>query len=209
MVDEIKLIYLMDPHCGWCHGYSDTIREFYDSTIEDSAIVLTVVPGGLFIPARKISPEFIDGKRPIAKRISDIFGVEFSPSYFDDVLGEDFLLDSTPPCRGVCAANLIDPSKSVVFSLALGRAAFLHGRNISKLDIVVAVAAEQGYEPEEFREVMDSEAATEALNRSLDFAHRAATGFPSLFLERNGEIEHLGGAELTVQALQNHIADST
>lgn len=149
----------MDPHCGWCYGYTETITEFHESVIKDSTIDLSVVPGGLFVPRKEISPEFIESKRPIAKRIGDSFGVEFSPSYFTDVLGEDFSIDSTPPCKGVCAANLIDASKSVHFCVALSRAAFLHGRNISKLDIVVAVAAEQGFEAEEFREVMESKAA--------------------------------------------------
>ena len=122
MADELELIYLMDPQCGWCFGYADTIRAFYDNIVVDSPIRLSVVPGGLFIPKKKISPEFIDGKRPIAKRISKMFGVEFSPSYFSDVLGGDFVLDSTPSCRGICAANLIDATKSLHFCVALSKA---------------------------------------------------------------------------------------
>ena len=201
MVD-VQLIFLMDPHCGWCFGYADTIMAFHDEVVADSEVGLSVIPGGLFIPKKQITQAFVDGKRPIAEKISKLFGVAFSPAYFTDVLGGPSI-DSTSSCKGVCVANLIDASKSVHFSVALIKAAFAHGRDISKQEIVVEVAGEQGFDVQQFGDLMGSEAAEESLRRSLAFARQVGTGFPSLLHDGDTELTYVGGSNLTLLALKD------
>jgi hypothetical protein len=56
--EEVSLVYLMDPHCGWCFGFGGTIRAFYERVLEHSSIAFKVVTGGLFIPRIAGSVEF-------------------------------------------------------------------------------------------------------------------------------------------------------
>ncbi len=145
----------MDPHCGWCFGYSKTITEFYDSVIKDSPIGFEVVTGGLFIPRISGSSEFADDKRPIAARIERHFGVEFSPNYFKNVLAVSWI-DSAPSSKAICACNILAHSKSLYFSNSITEAAFINGRNISLPEVILEIAEEQGFDPNSFGETVGS-----------------------------------------------------
>lgn len=199
-MSHMKLIYLMDPHCGWCFGFSDTISKIRDLAIETDSIEFTVIPGGLFIPAIAGSAEFADDKRPIASRIEDLFGLTFSPDYFDNVLSVPSI-DSTPSNRAVLACNLLDASRSLELSKALIDAAFVYGRNISSMDVVLEVTAEMGFDRTEFGETMASPEVEAGLAAAQRFAAETQSGFPSVFLgdTQSGELVHVGGADLTVE----------
>ncbi|WP_260128811.1 hypothetical protein [Elizabethkingia anophelis] len=41
----MKLIYIMDPLCGWCYGNSDNILELFEKYKND--IKFEILPGGM------------------------------------------------------------------------------------------------------------------------------------------------------------------
>lgn len=204
--EEVSLVYMMDPHCGWCFGFGGTIRAFYDRVIEPSAIAFKVVTGGLFIPRIAGSVEFADDKRSIAARVEHQFGVSFSPNYFHNVLAGTWI-DSTPSSRAIHACEILDQSRTLQFAGRIVDAAFLEARNISIDEVVLEIAEEQGFDPKEFRETMASPSVTDALDQSLRFSAQAQTGFPAVFLldNKRGEVIHVGGANLSVHDLERAV----
>lgn len=43
---ELSFIYVWDAYCGWCYGFSNSIRTLHENHPE---ISLTLVSGGLFV----------------------------------------------------------------------------------------------------------------------------------------------------------------
>ena len=121
--EEVSLAYLMDPHCGWCFGFGETIRTFHERVIKHSSITFKVLTGGLFIPRIAGSAEFADDKRSIAARVEHQFGVSFSPNYFDNVLAGSWI-DSTPSSRAIHTCEILDQSRTLQFAgrIEIGRA---------------------------------------------------------------------------------------
>lgn len=206
--EEVSLVYLMDPHCGWCFGHGKTIRTFHERVIEHSSLGFKILTGGLFIPRIAGSAEFADDKRSIAARVEHQFGVSFSPDYFDNVLASGWI-DSTPSSRAIHACEILDQSRTLQFAGHLVDAAFLEACNISLPEVVLAIAKEQGFDPAAFAETMASPSVTDALDRSLRFAAQAQTGFPTVFLLDNtrGDVVHVGGAQLSVDDLEQAVRD--
>ena len=203
------LIYLMDPQCGWCFGHHHAIAPFsklHGNAGPDAA--LRVVAGGLFIPRRAWSASKGDEKRPIAKRVEATYGVRFSEDYFRNVLGGPWL-DSTPPCRGIIASEVMG-ANPLTFAGSLMDGAFRLGRNISETDVVIDLATEFGLERREFATTLASEIVESRLRAALGFSRRVATGFPSVFLQSapNTPLRRLGGGELTTDDIRAAVSSA-
>lgn len=206
--EDVTLVYLMDPHCGWCFGYGRTIAAFYERVIKHNSIAFKVLTGGLFIPRIAGSAEFADDKRSIAARVEHQFGVSFSPNYFDNVLAGSWI-DSTPSSRAIHTCEILDQSSTLQFAGRIVDAAFLEARNISLPEVVLEIAEEQGFDSTVFRETMASPSVTDSLDQSLRFSAQAQTGFPAVFLLNNkrAEVIHVGGANLSVHDLERAVDD--
>ena len=201
------LIFLMDPHCGWCFGFHDTIADFSDLHGNlGAAPALRVLPGGLFVPGRQSSPSFADTKRPIAQRVEQRFGVTFSEAYFRNVLGADWL-DSDPPGRAIVAAELLD-GNPLEFAGVVMDAAFRHGRNISDESILIELAGETGLDKAQFAEALRSVVVRERTDQARELATQAGTGFPSVFLQvaPGQPLRRLGGGELTADDISTALS---
>ena len=204
IIADAQLIYLTDPQCGWCFGYSDTIQDIVAHYQDDERVELSLVTGGLFHPALTTGPEFAEEKRPIAKRVSQTFGVRFSEEYFTNVLGAG-RLDSLVPCQAINVVKINTPE--VVFSYAkhLIDAAFKQGRNISDISVCLEVTKEYGLDAEKIASKMQGREVAEMTRASFEFARQVGTGFPSLFLRMESGLEHLGGAQLDLQTLKARV----
>ena len=206
MTKGAQLIYLMDPQCGWCFGYSGTIQEIAAHYKDDERLKLELVTGGLFHPALATGPELAEEKRPIAARVSRAFGVTFSEDYFTNVLGSG-RLDSLVPCQAINAAKIKAPGTEFEFAGRLISAAFTQGRNISDLSVCLDIAGETGFDIGEIETMLTSTKVMDLTDESFYFAKQVGTGFPSLFLRKGKDLTHLGGVQQDLKSLENRIDD--
>lgn len=201
MQPRAQLIYLMDPQCGWCFGFSGTMRAMVAHYQGDERLELSLITGGLFHPARAAGPDFAKEKRPIAVRVSRLFGVRFSEDYFRKVLASGHL-DSLVPCQVINAVKITSPQDVFGFAERLIVAAFSEGRNISDSSVCLDVVHEYGLNRDEIASNLRTPEVIGMTERSFEFARQAGTGFPSLFLRTGSRQTHLGGAQLDLETLR-------
>lgn len=189
---KTTLLYVMDPHCGWCFGFGTVIEKLYERYRTDARVRFDVLPGGLFVPKIATSKAFADGKRPICERISQLAGVTFSESYFADVIGQGGYLDSEVPCRVLNTANHLRPDRLILFMEALLAQEFIHGRNISDYATAEPVIEKFGFALREFRTVFGSELMAEITRANFGRAAAVADGYPVLFAAtESGDLKNL------------------
>jgi len=201
MSNQMQLIYLMDPQCGWCFGYSSTIGKIASHFQDDERLELSLVTGGLFHPARDTGPNFAEEKRPIATRVSKKYGVQFSEDYFRNVLGAG-RLDSLIPCQVINAVKINSPRDVFTFAEHLIDAAFTGGRNISELSVCLDVVQESGRDRNAVSSILQTPELATMTKNSFEFAQHVGTGFPSIFLKSERGLVHLGGAQLDVATVK-------
>ncbi len=178
-----------------------TMTKIWAHYQDHPSIEVELVTGGLFHPAKATSAAFADGKRPIAERVSALFGVPFAEAYFRNVLGSGHL-DSRVPCQSINAVAALQSPDALPFAHRLMEAAFVGGRDISQREVCMAVAGEHGLDQAAVEAAFESDGVTRRTDESFALARRIGTGFPALLLREGGQLHHLGGANLTVESLR-------
>lgn len=184
----IELIYVMDPHCGWCFGFEKVISELFERYENNPSVHFDVKPGGLFYPAIRLQDGFADDKRPIAKRVEELSGVKFSESYFTKVLGSGSFLDSEPPARAILCMKEINKELLVPFTEKLLEKEFIDGKNNSMDEVIFDTIKEFEIDESTFNKLYHSVEMKQKVLLEFQEARSMVTGFPVLFAKHENQL---------------------
>lgn len=199
----MDLRYYADPLCSWCYGFGPELARLLERV---PAIRLTTVMGGLRPYNREVASVALRTMlREHWNSVATATGMPFSQAVLDR---EDFVYDTEPACRAVVTARHIFPSQALPLLQALQRAFYRDGRDVTTVDVLAQVAAEQGFEPETFRAAMESEGMRKATR--ADFAATqtlGVSGFPTLALSRGEELYLVTSGYATHDVLEYRLAE--
>lgn len=172
------IAYVADPMCSWCWGF-DPVLEALLAHLSGRVTVELVLGGLRPGPAARPLDELRDVLRATWRRIATISGQPFDESGLERT---DWLYDTDPPSRAVCAVRSIEPARALPAFGRLQRAFYAEARDVTDTEVLVDALADL-VEPERFRAAFERADASDdyRLARAL-----GATGFPSLFGARDG-----------------------
>ncbi|MFA8436756.1 MAG: DsbA family protein [Marinifilaceae bacterium] len=184
----MKLIYVMDPHCGWCFGFEKVILELFEKYKNNPSVSFDIKPGGLFHPAIQINEGFADDKRPIAKRVEDLSGVKFAESYFTNILGNGSFLDSEPPARAILCVKELNKELVVPFTEKLLEKEFIFAKNNSLEKTILETVEEFEIDRTSFEELFHSSEMKQNVIQEFQETRSMVSGYPVLFAKHNGQL---------------------
>ena len=135
-----KLIYVFDPLCGWCYGFSPVVVGLWEATRDQ--VDWDVIPGGMVVgenvgPIGRIAG-FITASLP---RLESTTGVTLGKGFKEGVLEEgSMVLSSLEPARALVAAKLIDSALAVPFAAALQEELYHEGHHIGDEKVLSTLA---------------------------------------------------------------------
>jgi putative protein-disulfide isomerase len=135
------LVYLYDPLCGWCYGSVPAMQ----ALAAGGDWIAEPVPSGLFAgtPSRRIDAGFSKHIEQADARIASISGQLFSHTYRQQVLhNRELSFDSGPATEALCAVSRWSAPKELTALHALQLERFVHGRDITKRDVIANALAE-------------------------------------------------------------------
>ncbi|CAD5203912.1 DsbA family protein [Pseudomonas sp. FEN] len=186
MAASTALHYIYDPLCGWCYGA--------EPLIQAARQVLPVVlhGGGMMAGNNRqfVSSSLRDYIMPHDRRIAEYTGQPFGQDYFEGLLRDSSVVfDSTPPTRAVLAAEQLQ-GRGLDMLQRLQVAHYVEGRHLVDVDVLLALAAELGFEAEAFKAAFEQNSdalAAEHFKYSRGLLSRVGgQGFPTLALEKEG-----------------------
>lgn len=173
------LVYVFDPLCGWCYGFSPVVRRLWETTRDKTS--WEVISGGM-VRGDRVRPigEIRDFLQQAIPRLEATTGVEMSQVFKDNVLAEGSLvLGSVEPSRALTAAKAIDPEVAVPFAAALQQELYVHGRDVRNTQVLEDLAAR--FHLKEFPQVYARQAIAERTESEFKLAADwGITGFPTL-----------------------------
>lgn len=187
---KLKLLYIIDPHCGWCFGFGQIILELFERYKNNKEVEFDVITGGLFVPKIQTSKSFADDKRPIAQRVSQLAGVNFSEAYFTDVIGKNGYLDSEIPCKIINTVKLLN-NNLIPFMEDLLRLEYIEGKNISNYNNAASIISKYDFDERLFKEKHLSEEVHQNTLQDFQFSKQLAAGFPVLIVNTENEFVQL------------------
>lgn len=185
----MRLYYVHDPMCSWCWAFRPTWSAIVHAL--PPAISSQRVLGGLApdsgVPMPETTREYVQKNwRKIQQVVPNTM---FNFNFWTQCQPRR---STYPACRAVIAAMNQDLQSEEAMILAIQQAYYLHARNPSDDDTLIALAAEIGLNPQRFAQDLNQPATHEALLRQIAFSQRlGASGFPSLILEHNSRYQRL------------------
>lgn len=181
-----KLIYVADPMCSWCHGFTPTITklvEHYQDKLSLSLIMGGLRPGGHTPWDQKMKDFLRHHWEEVAKKTGQ-------PFTYDLLEQDHFKYDTEPSCRAVCVVRDMAVDKAFMFFKAIQNAFYFLNNDPNELDFYLPLCEELGINTQEFTTKFESDEYRQ--RTKLDFTHSrqlGVRGFPTLLLMKGEEIQ--------------------
>lgn len=181
------LLYIFDPLCGWCYGFSPVMEELAEQHAGD--VHFEVVSGGMVLgerigPIGEVAPYIKDAY----KRVEQMTGVTFGESFLQDMLEKgEATFSSWEPSLALSAVKAEYPEQALAFSAALQKAIYRDGLPPTEAETFRKLSQDFGWPPEHLSELMQQESVAEATRADFKLSEELdVTGFPTV-LFRHGE----------------------
>jgi putative protein-disulfide isomerase len=196
-----KLLYVVDPMCSWCWGFTEIRREVSEAFPD---LEWQLVMGGLAPdsdePMDEATKSYVqEAWRAVAART----GAEFNHDFWTECAPRR---STYPSCRAVIVAG--ESGKSEEMLAAIQRAYYQEARNPSDTETLTALAADIGLAPASFEAALGRVETQEKLE--VDFALRSAVGaysFPSVGVIEGDQSQLLTTGWCDAQALASAIRE--
>lgn len=176
-MDGPHLIYFADPMCSWCYGFSPVVEEI--RTAFGAALPIRLVMGGLRpgtdTPMAEAAKSELKGHWT---HVHDATGLPFTGGALD---ADGFVYDTDPAARAVVLVRHADPDAALSYLLALQRAFYAEGLNITRAEVLAELAGAHGVRRDAFLADFETDRLKQATWRDYAISQRAGVqGFPTL-----------------------------
>jgi putative protein-disulfide isomerase len=182
-----SLIYLHDPMCSWCFGFSKTLQT-----------LLNELPAGINVK-RLLGGLAPDSNKPMSEATRNMVrqnwqhieqaipGVLFNYDFWDNC---EPRRATFPACRAVIAARQQGEAFDDLMTQQIQQAYYLQARNPSDNSTLIELASEIGLDQQAFSDDLASNQTQKSLLEEISQSRSlGVNGFPSLVLECNGRYE--------------------
>lgn len=197
-----ELIYVADPMCSWCWGFSPVIHRVAD-LIRDRA-ALRVLPGGLRTDTQMPLSEY--EVKEIMHHWQEVAARTGQPFDFDQPLDTSYVYNTGPGCRALSLMIRERPASGLDFLRSLQQAFYVGRRDLKEPEVLADYAQTYGVGRVEFIEKLEQPAALEAFNEDLHFVRRCGIeGFPAVLLRSGPRIQKLTIGYQPYEVLEPHL----
>lgn len=182
-----KLIYVHDPMCSWCFGFSKVYQQLTERL--PGNVTLIRLLGGLAPDTDEIMPESTRQMvRQNWQRIEQhIPGVEFNYDFWTKCQPRR---TTYPACRAVIAAREQGDEYDISMTRKIQQAYYRQARNPSDNETLIELAGEIGLDQERFSaQLVADQTQQRLLDEIANTRAIGVSGFPSLVLQNNDGLQ--------------------
>ena len=196
---EREIIYVGDPMCSWCWGFSPVLQKIVDQYSETAPMRLVV--GGLHaFDTDPMNDEYKARIKHHWEQVAEATGQPFNYAFFER---EGFVLDTEPACRASVVVRNMKPDALLSFYERIHKGYYVEDTDTTKLETFVDYADKEGIDKNAFAEAFDSEEAKqETINDFTWCQQSGVTGFPTVVLREDDTLAALSVGYQPFDSLQ-------
>ncbi|MBW6478297.1 MAG: DsbA family protein [Bacteroidales bacterium] len=205
--EKPEILYVFDPLCGWCYGFSPVITRLKDQLNSD--VDFLVLSGGMVREASPIG-EIAGYIKTAYKVVEDTTGVKFGENFLNDILGNgNAIFSSVPPAKALAVLRIHKPGKCIEIAARLQKAIYFDGIEVDDYTAYSQIAKEFGMEPDDFLlQVKSAEIAEIVENEFKLVAGMGVNGYPTVLLRNGKETQLLSRGYMDYESLYNVVKES-
>lgn len=196
-----KLIYIGDPMCSWCYGFSEELKTVMDHF--DDTMATEYIMGGLRPYNKQNITELASFLDQHWKDVQKASGQEFN---YEILQNETVIYDTEPPSRAVVIVRDFYSDHYQAFFGFLQKRFYKENFDLSNPENYKVFFDERNLDFENFLSCFSSDPYKEKVK--LDFqrsAEMGVRGFPSLVLIHNGKTHRVSNGYAKAQTIINTI----
>jgi putative protein-disulfide isomerase len=188
-MEKPKVIYVYDPMCGWCYGFSPVIKEV-ESEYKHK-FNFEIISGGLIVGERE-GPigDFADYILSAYKRVESTTGIKFGEPYLELLKKKEYFTSSVKPSIALSYIKTINPEIAISFAHDMQRLFYFEGKLLHLKESYLPLIEKYHLEKESFFNALDSEEFK--LKAFTDFStskQLGITGFPTVLILKDGKYQ--------------------
>ena len=172
-----ELIFVADPMCSWCWGFTPEINAIREKYIERLSIQLVV--GGLRVGNNKVMD--VEAKSSVRhhwEEVNKATGQPFDLNFFNR---DDFIYDTEPACRACVTVRSLKSESVLNYIELLHKSFYAHNQDITDSSVLASLATSLGVDASQFITVFSSKKARTATQDDFQVAYNlGVTGFPTV-----------------------------
>ena len=191
-----RLVYLMDPMCSWCWGFAPVLAALAERA-QAAGVPVHLVVGGLRRETQRLDAS---GRARILGYWRAVEEATGQPFDLERGLPAGLIYDTEPACRALVVARAL--GSPLALAQRLQRAFYCEGLDVTRPEVLQALAAESGLAAADFLEAFHAEPARRDTEADFAWAQRLGiAGFPTLLAERDGQLALLTNGYRPLAAL--------
>ena len=196
------ILYIMDPLCGWCYGFSGVMQELqakYKETYNFRVITGGMITGARVEPVAAMANFILTAYRGV----QNTAGVKFGEPYLDLLREGTEISNSEPPCRAIVTFREQNPEKAIDFAHELQLKMFVEGKSWNADATYRELATQFGLAADQFISDMNTDEIKYATQQDFQWSQAAGiTGFPCTVLEKDGKYYMLAQGYSPLEAVE-------
>lgn len=180
---DSKLIYVGDPMCSWCYGFSSELSKAIETL--DDQVTVELIMGGLRPYNTETMADLHDFLKEHWEHVAEASGEKFSYGILEDA---SFVYDTEPPSRAVVVVRKLKPEVEIAFFKSIQKAFYLENQDTHDVNTYMKLAEQFGIDPELFKKEFESEQMKNLVKYDFEAANKMGVrGFPSMVLKKGEE----------------------
>jgi len=186
-----KLIYIMNPMCGWCFGNSKSFEKLNKNFQNEFDIEVCL--GEMWF--KNDAPYGSNALKHFvvsdAVRLKEITKQSPSQKFFDLAGDSSYRLDSYFPTSAMMAIKKIDHAKFVTFIQRVQKRLFIDGFKLDAIEAYEDILKELSIDVNEFKKLWLSDENLHALQEDFSKAKLLTSSYPTLLLQDDEDTQVL------------------
>ena len=174
-----SLVYVTDPMCSWCWGFSpviDLVREQYHDRCAIQLLVGGLRPGNTERFDQHRRKTILGHWHAVHERTGQPFNFEFQMS-------SSFTYDTEPAARAICVMKRLYPTREFQYLKNIHEAFYVKNRDVTQESVLLDLAKTQEINQDQFIQLFqDTDLKKEVWNEFEYVRTLGVSGFPTLLV---------------------------
>lgn len=182
-----ELIYVYDPLCGWCYGFSPVMQKLKEKYKDN--FNFTIYSGGLAIgESAKSIKEGFSFIKDASEEVTEASGAEFGKPFMELVDEGSYIYNSEPPCVALTVFKSIKPERAFAFAHDMQLSFFKEGKSLNDTATYLALVKKFDVSPDEFLKKFRQEDFKKQTYKEFELGQQlGAEGFPTIIIKKGQE----------------------
>lgn len=184
----MRFIYIFDPLCGWCYGFTPVVQQLQERNNGDMAF--DVLSGGMITG---------DNRHPFSSmatyiqrehtNVESMTGVKFGQAFLEKLLPSEEIMDSEKPSIALTVFKQYQPENALTFAHDMQVALNYHGQSLNNDSTYRSLIKKFSLPEDEFISRLHEEHYRYETNQEFQLVQNwGITGYPAAILDTGKQL---------------------